>query len=284
LLHHQSHARTPLTASSVRNVRVVCQLGASALHQSKTASPVHLAHLDQLAITENPVRLDPRVNLDHLAHQPILAQNPTVRASPALLAQPDQTAPTDNLDQWDPADNLAQTVSQDLADLPVQPDHPEMLVSQETLAQTVSPDLPARTEKTCTTPLDPRDPMDLLDLEARTAILDQLANPANQDQWDQLAKQEIPDIQVKTVNLAHQAAPDCLERTPITVPALTVPPSSSRRPSMHKLFNDCSSNDLISNLDLNRKIPYCNISPVVVAVMLFHMLTLNVNIRKEDER
>jgi len=266
-------------------VRVVCQAGASALHQSNTASPVHLAHLDQLDITENlecPAR---KVNLDHLAHQPTLALNPTARVSPAHLAPLDLMALTDKPDQWDHLDNLDPTGNQDLADLPAQLGLPAMLVHPATQDLTGNQDHPAKTANACTIPPDPKDPTDLPDPVARTATPDQQVNPASPDQWDQWAKLEIQATLAKTDNQDHQVDPEFPERTHITVPALTVPPSSSRRqPSTLKLFNDCTSNDLISNLDLNRTISYCNISSVVYAVMLLNVWMLKVNTRKRDER
>jgi len=263
---------------------VVCQLGANARPQFNTASPVHLAHLDQQATMENPVLPDPKDNLDLLDPQPILAQNPTVRASPAHLALLAHLDPTDNPDQWDQVANPVPMASPDPADLPDQQDLPEMLDHLETQDPTDNLDLPAKTANACTTPPDPKDPMDLPDLEARTAIPDQPVNLASPDQWDPLAKPEIQDIQDKTVNQDLPVDPVFPERTPTIVLALTALPSSSRKwpPSTLKLLNDCSPNDLILNLDLNRTILFCNFSPVVIAVMLFRMMQLKVDTRKGE--
>jgi len=260
-------------------VRAVCPPGANALPQFKTASLVHLAHLDQLVKTANPEIPDPRDNLDHPAHQPILAPNPTVRVSLAHPDQLDQPVPTDKPDQWDLPANPAPMDNPDPEAHPAQLDHPEMLDQPEALETMANPAHPARMAKMFTTPPARRDPMDLPDLEARTAVPDNPVPLESPDQWDHPARPAIPDIPDKTEAPVNPVDLEFPARTPITAHALTVPPSSSRRqPSTLKLFNiEHRSNGLVSSLDLNRTTFFCNFSNVVFAMMLSRMVLWNLN-------
>jgi len=274
-LHRQSLARIPSTASSVRNVKVVCPAGVNALPPFSTAHQADLVHPDKLVKMASPVIPVHEEMLDHPAHQPTPAKNPIVRVSAARLAHLELPVKMDKWDKWDPLVNPETTVDPAALDLPDQLDHPEMPVNPEDPAMTVSQEDPDNPVPDKPTLPDQRDPPAHLDLPAKTDIPEDPAAMVIPAAWAHQAVPVNPDIPVKMANQVNPEDPEFQAKMPTIAraPIVRLLFSSRKPPSTEKCLWSTDGIEHFSNLESSLDNVYRNFHSVEVTFAVL-MLTL----------